>query len=549
MQQSTLNISAHHPTNNLAGLARQIALPANFSPERFPSFPALERTAVMGFTQPATLAVNVGRDTKVIVARQATYPLWGEALSSAAQAGLYQVTYQLEASQTSQIAKLNEFTPLPAPFDTRVGSSIASVAVPGASGAGAVFNWPIMAEDSGLGQVPWIYLPDGGWRLYFTYTQAGTIVSPQSLKLNYETWVTPGQSLQQTNLAEISVAANVRGGMSVAITATNGGVWVRPISIDGNTADVTPVAFTYLTATVVSGTAVYASSALNGGNIAVTGADCIGMIPLVTPSEFANSQIPWYACRLTAVGALFTNVTQVLNKGGTVMAGRIAPQNNNPWLVSRNHINGLHPAEKAFLPLETGLYTYCPPSTDMTDFHDYVSNTGITGTPVPLYRLDNTALVNVAYFTPGSVAEALAINCSWHIEFRTTSALFQIAMCGLTLETLHQAQLALHAAGFFFENPNHVAILKSVMRAASKYGPAVYNAIRGRAAKPVTPPKRSQSNTKKKMGKTVAVPRGPSVVRATNAKASGIVTARRKGKSGISDMLNMRGAKSVVYSY
>lgn len=550
-----MSIPTTHPANGLVGLAKQIAMPANFAPQRFPSFPALERTAVMGFTQPANLAIPTGRDTKVLVTRQATYPLWAEVVSNAS---LYQITYACEASQSTQLQKTSEYTPMPAPYDTRVGTSATHAVVPSASGAASTYPWPILGEDKDLGQVPWIYLPEG-WKMYVTFSTPTPVAAPINCKLTYETWTTPGQSLQQLGAGMWNVASGNRGGAtSVGIVSPAGGYWCRPIILETNAgAEVTPTETAYLTFTVVAGTAVYTASTTNGGNFAVTGSDAIGMVPLVSPSEFSNSQIPWYACRLTAVGCLFTNVTQVLNKGGTVMAGRIPPQNYNPWTVSKSFINGLHPAEKAFLALETGLYTYCPPSTDMADFFDYVSNTGVTGSPVPLYRLDNTSLVNVAFFTPGSVAEALAINCSWHIEFRTTSALFQVALCGLTLETLHQAQLALSAAGFFFENPSHVAVLKAVVSAAAKYGPMVITAanryIKNRSKpKPPSPPQQVRTRGKgRKSGKVRVMPKnGPTSVKPTSAQGSGIVpSAKKKMASGLDMFLKQRGAKSVTYSY
>jgi hypothetical protein len=154
----------------------------------------------------------------------------------------------------------------------------------------------------------------------------------------------------------------------------------------------------------------------------------------------------------------------------------LAPQTDNPFVALESTIQVLHPAEKAYLALEMGAYTYCPPSTDMQDFWDYtVPNTA--GVINPVYRLDNSSLVNILFFTAGSVAETIAVNADWHFEFRTTSALFQIGMSGLTLETLHQAQLSLAAVGFFFNNESHLQILKSIVPRiigfAKKYLPAI----------------------------------------------------------------------------
>jgi hypothetical protein len=229
---------------------------------------------------------------------------------------------------------------------------------------------------------------------------------------------------------------------------------------------------------VVSGSsAVYTPSTTTGGTLALSGAGTRGVIPLVAPSEFANSALPWFATRTTASAVLGTNVTQVLSKAGTVLGGRVSPNVVSPWQVTKSYITALHPAEKAWLPLETGLYTYCPPSTDMADFWDYTLNTAAGAAATPVYRLDNDAMVNVIYVTPGSTTEQLAVTASWHIEFRTSSALFQVALSGMTLESFHQAQLALAAAGFFFDNPDHKAIISKIIGAVNKVAPYAMAAL------------------------------------------------------------------------
>ncbi len=138
------------------------------------------------------------------------------------------------------------------------------------------------------------------------------------------------------------------------------------------------------------------------------------------------------------------------------MWGRLAPQTVNVWRASLTNVSGLHPSEKAYLPLETGAYTYVPPSTDMAMFWDYTIPIGVypspTGTRFPIIRLDNTSLVNAGFFSDPDGGTNLAITADWHFEFRTTSALFSIGLSGTTLESFHQAQLSLVEAGFFFAN-------------------------------------------------------------------------------------------------
>jgi hypothetical protein len=257
--------------------------------------------------------------------------------------------------------------------------------------------------------------------------------------------------------------------------------WIRPLTVQfevvsGGTTFIVPNSFRLYCITVGGGTVALQSTATAVPPIlTVSSTATYNLFPGFAPAEFGNSTLPWATTRTTATAALFTNVTQVLNKGGTVLAGRITPQVHNPWLVTSATLSTLHPAEKQFLGLETGLYTYVPPSTDLADFWDYTLPTD-SGT-LPLFRLDNTAMCNVGFFTTTGVIESIAITTDWHIEFRTSSALFPIGMCTMTLETLHQAQLALHAVGFFFENPDHKDVLSKVASSAARFAKIAVPAV------------------------------------------------------------------------
>jgi hypothetical protein len=240
-----------------------------------------------------------------------------------------------------------------------------------------------------------------------------------------------------------------------------------------------------VTAVVSAGTQAYSDSAVTYGNVVVTAGTVTALYPLSYPVEFSNSTLPWYSTRVTAAAVLGTNVTQIQKKGGTVLAGRVSPNVQNPWVVSQSYVNGLHPAEKAFLPLETGIYSYCPPSTDLANFWDYTLPTYIgsnSSFSAPVMRLDNDSLVNIMFITATSDAEQLAITLDWHIEFRTSSALFPIGLSAMTLESLHSAQLALASVGFFFENPTHQNILNRVISAAKAFAPQAASLLAGPTA-------------------------------------------------------------------
>jgi len=451
------------------GLARQIALPHEHAPERFPSFPALERTAVMSFNNPATLNLPASTPVKVLLTRQAAYPAWAEyAVSGAA----WYVTYRGDAEVLASGA-----TPYSQPRMSMINTwtannAIGSAFYPGLTGVTTnITPYAIVGLDYGTGPLGWTFVP-ANWTCLAVVAQDIALSNSTGVTLNYDVWFQPGE----TNARQVSGTISATNfGVGIALTPAPGaGVWIRPTSVTFSSVAAGTNFNTYVTIVVGSGTLTYTSSTLNQGTVALGATSATGLVPLNYPNEFSNSYLPWSSTRLTAAAFLGTNVSQVLNKGGTVLAGRIAPQVANPWTVPSTYINSLHPAEKAFLPLETGIYTYAPPSSDLAEFSDFtMPNTAGAVTSCPVYRLDNTSLVNVMFITAGSVAETLACNIDWHIEFRTSSALFPIGLSAVTLETLHQAQLALASVGFFFENPKHSKILGAVIGAAKRYGPAI----------------------------------------------------------------------------
>lgn len=521
-QQTTINIPAGHPVRAMTGLARQIALPGEFAPERFPSFPALERTAVMGFSQPASMTLPAATDVKLMLARQASYPAWGDV-------GLLNGTSWSACWQTADPgnSQLTGSAPVIPKLSTWLSGSGGgtSLGIQTVTGATKTFPYAILGVDAGCGPCPFIWVPAGFSALYILAGGSGTTyqtspVGGANVTVNFEVWASPGEVVGYPANG-IIVAAQVGCTLAFPTGAPTAGAWIRPSYVTYNTANVADYTGFRISIVVAAGSLSYTAGG-GPGSVAVVGAATTAFVPIVVPSEFATSRLPWSATRVTAVSLLGTNVTQVLNKAGTVLAGRINPTLVDPFRATTAAVATLHPAEKAWMPLETGLYTYCPPSTDMTDFWDYTmtqvsGSEAITTPDAPVYRLDNAALVNMLFCKAGGVDEALALTVSWHLEFRTSSALFQIALSGMLIETLHQAQLALASAGFFFHNPDHKAVLNRVIQAVHKVVPS--------ALLPASRPKAQSA-------RVVAVPQARVSMPATSAGASGITQASRKKSKG-----------------
>lgn len=525
--QTTLPLTPGNPLRNITGLSRQIALPGEHAPLRFPSFPALERTAVMGFNQPVSLDLPAGTDVAVTVTRQACWPVWADRSVSFAQIADYSFELFTAAVTTS-----------PSEFYTRARPALTSWAVanrpaftyqPGLAGFGSagLFTYPILGRDYDLQGPEFVYVPAGSSYVCVAWGN-GAPAAAGNVTLQLEFWNAPREVGVGT--LPISLPGSTTGGMTAAISPSVG-TWVRIVSMTmGYPAVNMPTIWNASIIVATASTFTYTASTTTAGTVTVTGvapASC--HLPLTQPAEFTNSQLPWFATRVTASALLGTNVSQVLNKGGTILGGRMSPSTYTPWSITPAVISNLHPAEKAYLPLETGVYTYCPPSTDLVFFSDYTLNTYAGAAASPIYVLSNDSLFNKMYIRASSVAEQLACTISWHIEFRTSSALFQVGLSAMTLESLHAAQLVLAEAGFFFENPQHDGLLNRVIQTAKKFAPeavSVVNPTAGRLLQSLMSKMSGPSGKKK-----VITPKpGPSKPPTTSAKSSGITPGKTNGK-------------------
>lgn len=528
----------------MQGLAKAIALPNMHAPARFPSFPALERTAVMGFSAPSVLSVgDTTNPSHMMLCRQAAWPCWATELSDFTWS--YTVDYitsrQPTTGTTNQITTLGVSEGLVA---WCVGNRAATPYLPGIIASNPPPFWyPLLGMDSATSSKPWTYI---------TGPKAVVVISRPSKwtnyaidgELNYEVWTSPGEVSE--SWVSFTITAGVCG-TSCTILPLGEGMWIRPKLVTYGSSGLdspVPVSF-YISITVGNDFgAGYAPSPTDAGNVTVLSSVLRKTFsPKVFPSEFVNSSLPWESTRTTAVAVLGTNVTQLLNKGGTILCGRVSPENNPPWAVTQSYINSLHPAEKAFLPFETGVYSYTPPSTDLSTFWDYTVNTNRYGSDVlhvgipraPVYRLDNDSLVNHLFFSaPAGQSETVAVTVDWHLEFRTSSALFQIGLSTLTLESLHMAQVALATAGFFFENPEHAGILRKVVDAVKKYGPSAvgaFNPVAGKMAGAVV--KIMSNKPKAKMKSTSAAGAGILPPKGANSRKAGKKQKKKPGPTAI----------------
>lgn len=541
MQQATINLPSSSPVRAMTGLAKVLALPAEFAPTRLPSYPALERTAVVGFNQPSKLNLVGGSDdVKVMLSRQAAFPVWASSAGTGLDIASTSYRSDNDSTGTGVYAEY-DFTDKWCVLD---GPSAAITDTLGRVGAAFGAAYPV-GLDASLGPIPFAYQPLGlGAQWVLACGNGYTVPAGLTLtaKLYLQEWVSPGTT--QPAFQTFTIAAGqTSSNFGTAMLINNDDVrWLRPrkLTISLSASGVLPEYFTFNLCTATSAsTPAFTATPGTPGTVTAEG-NARAFRPMCGAAEFDVSSVPYESTRVTACSLLVTNVTQVLNKNGTIIAGRLNPRTVNPFTVLSSGLMSLHPAEKAWLPMETGLYTYCPPSTDLVAFWDYAAlqtDDLWQGTVAyPCYRLDNDSLVNVAYLQAGT-ASNMALTATTHLEFRTTSALFQVALSGYTLETLHVAQLALAAAGFFFENPEHKPVLQKIVAGIRKLEPFVTPAMEVLKMTPYGNAARMAYNVGRAVVKTAAGPprkvpvrAGPQKVSTTSAAKSGIVVVTKKGK-------------------
>lgn len=427
----------------------------------------------------ASLSHTVGPgDTKFMLARSATYPLWGDtpAPNTVNTDASWGVSYYGSFVPAYATAGGNGESVDSTIIDT-VGAwnnntsfGFNNPTIGGVSSTSYPVKYPIIGRDNSV--VPWVYIPANS--CIMVSINAGTYVG--SATVVFDRWVAPGESTYHANVS-VTISANLSAGTSYRNTS-GGNMWIRPVTVsysllNGNSGlGYSPVVS--VGAGLSNALPVFTGNATAGSwGFTGTADPRIYFLPLSISPEFSNSKLPWASTRLNAVAALFTNTTKILNKEGTVLWGRINPVITNPFTASYVDVQTLHPAEKRFMDLENGCYAYNPPSTDLSRFDSYLFSIGIDNVQVqiPCHRLDNDAMCAIGFFSDPDGGTSLAINLDYHIEFRTSSTLFEIGVSATPIEALHSAQVALLKAGFFFHNFDHIAAIKAVVAGLASLHP------------------------------------------------------------------------------
>lgn len=420
----------------MSQIAKTLMLPHENPPMRLPTFPNLERTAVCGFeTNLETSSSFFGLSTRrYVLFRSPSAPFWYDQKVTDNDASRGQFSYMFKTVGDQEVVS------------------------PEVQAAG------LQAPIGTLGGDRWLYFPchfDGA-SMFATAMFVHSEGNP--LLMDYTVMVDDGSSASYT--------ATVGTGMSVLDGTNDKPCWVRVNSLKCTIAGQT------------------------GRLIVYPPAGARALWPAYSPPQAEVSVAPYTATRVTALSLLATNVSRVQIKQGTIMGARFSALTPAFWSALPSHVNGVHPAERYYGACENGLYLVAPPTQDSELFHDSVVKTGslygVSSSGVPTYSLTSMHHVPLMYFDSddpflaafiseeaGIDETLMALTIDIHLEYRTSSPLFQVGISAIPLETYHAAQLVVAQAGYFYENSTHWKDLAvKVARLATQVIPMLYPSSR-----------------------------------------------------------------------
>lgn len=411
-------------------IAKTMLLPHDRAPMRLPTFPNLERTAVCNFeVNLSTNSSTFGHSTLLgTLSRNAACPLWLEKKLPSTDEGRASATYILETPYAG-----TDHHALEHPYIYATGDFVP-------------IGWD--------GQQEWVYMPlnktNGTQGMGIWNYASNTIVADMT--------TLDRNGVYRTHKLSLTSGANVLA--STYFTD----VWMC-----FNTLTIPPD-------TPASRIAVYPLP-----NVTL-------LLPAYRPPEADVSSAPYTNSRVTSLACLASNVSRVQVKQGTVTAARLSAEGKAFWSVSEEDFTSVHPADRYYGPSENGLYVVAPPTQESEVLRDQarkkfrviaMSATGFTVegehySPVVDPDTDAPFMAFMFQEETGIDETLLAITTDIHIEFRTSSPLFQVGISCVPLEQYHAAQLVVAQTGYFFENPTHWADLAlSIARIATRVIPLV----------------------------------------------------------------------------
>lgn len=421
-----LSVASANMNNKMRGSgspSQVIMDPSRYHPSRIPSFPNMERTAVLPFKAVGTVTTDGLVTTQgVMLMNVPCAPAW------------------VSTSATSCRVDYHE----PA-VNNVIDSTRGTFLTSGSWQPNSLNTWgSITVEDAQVpigmvGNDACIYIPAGA--LPYVRVEIPDMTSMNGNLIADLKWWVGGSSFRHTGLT-LSVSGNAYIGVGAPMLDS---VWMRidTISTDMNTT-INATDYQY---SVTAGW-------LSGGSWALpTGTVRIWKV-LASLPEAANSLVPWADTRATAVSCRVTNTSRVMDKEGSLYAARLNIDRNANLFAnfSTDDLSSVHPDFRYFGPLERGVFTFMPPTANSGRFAPayLAESSGLTH--LPCFELSAVDFVHAIIFDdPANDSRTrMSVMCDWHIEFRCSSTIFDAQVCKLPLEAYHKAILDVSKRPLFY---------------------------------------------------------------------------------------------------
>lgn len=448
--------------NTANDIARSIVLPQDTPPVRIPVQTGMERTSLLPFQATGTLpfSTTITPNAYSLLCRHTISPLWisGSFASTASYISEQNAedldfttlgaSVSVPDSQLDGVAYWSSSPTLPSWMQTAT-SSVPNIPIGYDALTSKNYIWYPGSTAATAGPIMKVYLPS---LTTGAYELSGCI----------KRWVAPGTEVVVSSFGPASYSLET---LTVNFNTTLSG-WYRFAELQ----------FTVRTTQALTTPLWITTGWSTNGAGPPTSGTAAGLYPFNPPPDFGTtSNYPWVSSKCNSSAALATNISQVTEKQGTVLAARLMAS-DNPWTPNPSLLATRTPSEKYFGAFETGLYQFSSPGPESQTYqiayrtlqggNNFPSGPTIPTVAVysPLYRLDDTGYYNVAIFTDNSTSPypSIAFTVDWVVEFRSSSPLFPPAVSSTTLEAVHQAHLAVGMLNPFTENPKH-ALLRGIV--------------------------------------------------------------------------------------
>lgn len=440
--------------------------PFQTQPKRIPTFPNVDRTAVVDFNRPGTISIGAAGEHRVLLSRQPVYPLWtprtfpnplGYAVGYLPKSYDSSAVYLGSPHQSVMLENSSNYIAASWAGDNPTDTGRPQFEAPAPLVQDPSYTAPIMGFDTKLGPEPFIYVPEES-NFYFSATFPNvTYTSLSYWVLGYEVFNRPGEVI------ELQTEPLLGDGTTFTIIGrVNATGWIRPTSFARRDAIFTSSAQPVLWFYVLPGAPAVTLTQSTTERYPILLVDSVGTgvvtMPVPFPTDYWVSSNPFSDTRVTAAALNIENVTKVLDKEGTIMCGRVNPATQNPLTVTDTTIATYHPLEKVQLALQYGVYTFTVPSVEGEQYKDYIlplrfyrGAVGgyVTSNGVPAMDIGSTAYWHAMIFADPDGGTKLSYSVDWHLEFRTTSTLWNVDISRDTLESYHRAVTSLYRHPFF----------------------------------------------------------------------------------------------------